>query len=400
MKKPIYMDHHATTPVDPSVLHAMVPYYLGGCSERAAREAVEQSRAQVARLIGAHPDEIRFTSGATESDNLAIKGVAYACRDRGNHIITCQIEHKAVLDSCGRLEREGFEVTCLPVDQYGQVDPDAVDRAITDRTILISIMHANNEVGTIHPLADIGRIAQTHGVLFHSDAVQTVGKIPVNVDALGIDLLSISAHKIYGPKGVGALYVRHRTPPIRLAPLFDGPDETNVPGIVGLGAACALCIRVMDDEAVRLVQLRERLYHGLLDRVEDVYLNGHPVHRLPGNLNMSFEFIEGGSLLLSLRDIAVSAGSACTSKTTVDPSYVLLAMGRDAALAQSAIRFGLGRRNTEEEVEYTIETIATEARKLRAMSVHYSIKHGLPTRPGVGDAETVDRHEAASSSVT
>lgn len=373
MKKPIYMDHHATTPVDPVVLEAMTPYYLGGHSETEEREAVERSRMQIARLIGATPDEIRFTTGATEADNLAIKGVACANRDQGNHVITSQVEHKAVLDSCERLEREGFEVTYLPVDQHGMVDPDAVVKSITDRTILISLIHGNNEVGTINPLACIGRLVRDRGILFHTDAVQTVGKIPVHVDDLGVDLMSISAHKLYGPKGIGALYIRRRSPQIRLTSIL-GPFDINVPGIVGLGTACEICSRGMHEEAMRLTRLRERLYHGLLEHVDDVYLNGHLTQRLPGNLNMSFAYIEGGSLLLSLRDIAVSSGSACTSRTTVDPSYVLLAMGRDDTLAQSAIRFGLGRGNSAEEVDYAVETVATQVRKLRSMSVHYKMK--------------------------
>lgn len=371
MKTPIYMDHHATTPLDTGIFERMTPFLLGECSDEEEREAVERSRAQVARLIGATPDEIRFTTGATEADNLAVKGVAYANRDRGNHIITCQIEHKAVLDACERLEEEEFEVTRLPVDAFGMVDPEVVARAVTDRTILISIMHASNEVGTIQPVAEIGRLARERGILFHSDAVQTVGKIPVQVDDIHVDLMSISAHKMYGPKGVGALYIRRRIPEIRFLPLLDDAGERNVPGIVGLGAACALREPVMEDEAARLKKLRDRLYHGLIERIDDAYLNGHPTQRLPGNLNMSFAYIEGGSLLLSLRDIAVSSGSACTSRTTVDPSYVLMAMGRDETLAQSALRFGLGRGNTEAEVDYAVEVIAREARKLRGMSARY-----------------------------
>lgn len=381
MKKPIYMDHHATTPVDAEVLTAMTPYYLGEYSAAEEQAAVAQGRSRVARLIGATPDEIRFTTGATEADNLAVKGVAYANRDRGNHIITSCVEHKAVLDSCERLEHEGFEITYLPVDQYGMIDPDSVARAITDRTILISLIHGNNEVGTINPLAEVGRMARSRGVLFHSDAVQTVGKIPVHVEDLGVDMLSVSAHKIYGPKGIGALYIRRRAPKIRITPILGEGFDDNVPGIVGLGAACEICGRLLHDEAKRLTSLRDRLYHGLIDRIDDIYLNGHPVKRLPGNLNMSFAYIEGGSLLLSLRDIAVSSGSACTARTTIDPSYVLMAMGRDETLAQSAVRFGLGRGNTEEEVDYTVETIAVETRKLRSLSAHYTMKH--PSSPVV-----------------
>jgi cysteine desulfurase len=381
MKKPVYMDHHATTPLDPRILEAITPYYLGERSFQEEQEAIAASRRRIARLIGAQPEEIRFTTGATESDNLALKGVAYANRDRGDHIITCRIEHKAVLDACGRLEREGFSVTYLPVDGYGMVDPEAVARAITDRTILISIIHGHNEIGTINPIREIGQIAQARGILFHSDAVQTTGKIPMNAEALGVDLLSVSAHKMYGPKGVGALYVRRGSPPLRITPILGEESVANVPGIVGLGLACELCEAVMHDEAGRLATLRDRLYQGLRDRVDDICLNGHPTQRLPGNLNVCFAYIEGGSLLLSLRDIAVSSGSACTSRTTIDPSYVLLALGRDETLAQSAIRFGLGRGNTEEEVDYAIETIAQEARKLRSLSGHYRMRHARQPEP-------------------
>ena len=372
------MDHHATTPVDPRVLEAITPYYLDAYSESEFREAVALSRSRVAGLIGARPDEIRYTSGATESDNLAIKGVAYGNRDCGNHIITSQVEHKAVLDCCERLEQEGFEVTYLPVDSYGMVDPDSVSDAITDRTFLISLIYGNNEVGTINPLEEIGKIARERGILFHSDAVQAVGKIPVDVDAIGVDLLSLSAHKIYGPKGVGALYIRRHTPAIHLISMLGEERTGNLPGIVGLGHACEISGQVMYEEAKRLKGLRARLYHGLMNAVDLIILNGHPEKRLPGNLNMCFSYIEGGSLLLSLRDIAVSSGSACTSRTTIDPSYVLLAMGRDQTLAQSAIRFGLGRWNTGEEVDYVVETIAVETRKLRSMSAHYTMKHGTP----------------------
>jgi len=375
MKKPVYMDHHATTPVDPRILEAITPYYLDGCSASEAQQAIALSRGRVARLIGAQKDEIHYTSGATEADNLAVKGIAYANRDRGNHIITSQVEHKAVLDCCERLEQEGFEVTYLPVDCHGMVDPESVSEAITERTILVSLIYANNEIGTINPLEDIGKITRDRGVLFHSDAVQAVGKIPVHVDTIGVDLLSLSAHKMYGAKGIGALYVRRRTPGIRMASILGEDRPRNLPGIVGLGLACEISGEVMPEEGERLKALRIRLHDGLVNAVEDIILNGHPVHRLPGNLNMCFSYIEGGSLLLSLRDIAVSSGSACTSRTTIDPSYVLLALGRDRALAQGALRFGLGRWSTEEEVDYVVETVAVEARKLRSMSAHFTMRH-------------------------
>jgi len=375
MKKPVYMDHHATTPVDPRILEAITPYYLDGCSASEAQQVIALSKVRVARLIGAQKDEIHYTSGATEADNLAVKGIAYANRDRGNHIITSQVEHKAVLDCCERLEQEGFEVTYLPVDCHGMVDPESVSEAITERTILVSLIYANNEIGTINPLEDIGKITRDRGVLFHSDAVQAVGKIPVHVDTIGVDLLSLSAHKMYGAKGIGALYVRRRTPGIRMASILGEDRPRNLPGIVGLGLACEISGEVMPEEGERLKALRIRLHDGLVNAVEDIILNGHPVHRLPGNLNMCFSYIEGGSLLLSLRDIAVSSGSACTSRTTIDPSYVLLALGRDRALAQGALRFGLGRWSTEEEVDYVVETVAAEARKLRSMSAHFTMRH-------------------------
>ncbi|MBM3265555.1 MAG: cysteine desulfurase [candidate division Zixibacteria bacterium] len=374
MRRPIYMDHHATTPLDPDVLAIMTPYLLGEKSRRAEEEAVEIARGQVARLIGATPEEIRFTGGATESDNIAIKGVARALRDRGRHIVTCNIEHKAVMDTCHRLEEEGFSVTYLPVDAYGMLDPKAVEDTLTPETILITLIHGHNEIGTINPIREIGQIAKKHGVLFHSDAVQTVGKIPVHVDDLGVDLLSVSAHKIYGPKGIGALYVRRKSPEIHLAPLTVGEPLSHASGIVGLGTACVRCATGMEEEEKRLTRLRNRLYQGLLDRVDDIFLNGHPTQRLPANLNVSFAFIEGGSLLLSLRDIAVSSGSACTSRTTVDPSYVLLALGRDETLAQSALRFGLGRANTEEEIDYAVEIVSRQAKKLRSLSTHYRLR--------------------------
>ena len=384
LKLPIYMDHHATTPVAPEVFEAMRPYFLehfGNAASRnhafgwAAEGAVETARAEVARLIGCKPIEVVFTSGATESDNLALKGVAEAYRDKGRHLITSQVEHPAVLDVCKRLEKDGYQVTYLPVDHRGMVDPAAVARAITPKTVLVSIMLANNEVGTIQPLAEFGRICKERGVLLHSDAVQGVGKIPVAVDALGVDLLSLTAHKLYGPKGVGALYVRMGQPRVRLVPQIDGGGHEkgrrsgtlNVPGIVGLGTACELAGRLMADEAVRLSALRERLRAALFLRLDHLHLNGHPTERLPGNLNLSFDFVEGDALLMSLKEVAVSSGSACTS-ASLQASHVLRAMGLGDELAHASVRFGLGRGNTEEEVDYVCGRLVDEVTRLRAMS--------------------------------
>jgi len=380
---PIYMDHHATTPVAPEVFEAMRPFFLeqfGNAASRshafgwAAEGAVETARAEVAELIGCRPIEVVFTSGATESDNLALKGVAYAYRDKGTHLVTSAVEHHAVLDTCKRLEKEGFQVTYLSVDRYGMVDPDDVAKAVTPKTTLVSVMLASNEVGTIQPLAEIGRLCKAKGILLHSDAVQGVGKIPVKVDGLGVDLLSLTAHKLYGPKGVGALYVRMGSPRVRLVPQMDGGGHEkgrrsgtlNVPGIVGLGKACELSGRLMAPEAVRLIALRERLRAGLFVRLDHLHLNGHPTQRLPGNLNVSFDFVDGEALLLSLKEVAVSSGSACTS-ATMQASHVLRAMGIGDELAHTSIRFGLGRGNTEEEVDYACERVVDEVTRLRAL---------------------------------
>ena len=393
LQTPIYLDNNATTPVDPRVLEAMLPYFttrFGNAASKShafgweADAAVDSAREQVARLIGAvSPREIVFTSGATESDNLAIKGVAEAYHDKGNHIITCVTEHKAVLDSCKVLAKHGFEVTYLPVAPDGLVDVECVRDAITDKTILISIMAANNEIGTIHPIKEIGRLAKEKQILFHSDATQGVGKFPINVEDMGIDLLSLTAHKMYGPKGIGALYVRSTKPRVKLASLIDGGGHErgmrsgtlNVPGIVGLGKACELSQKEMSAEAERLIALRERLKEGILKQLEDVQINGHAAQRLPGNLNMSFAFIEGESLLMGLKDIAVSTGSACTS-ASLEPSYVLKAIGVTDELAYSAIRFGLGRFTSDEEIDYTVNRIVEEVRRLRAMSPSYKAKKG------------------------
>ncbi len=389
VKLPIYMDNHATTRVDPRVLEAMMPYFsekFGNAASRnhsfgwEAEEAVDKARKQIADLIGAKSKEIIFTSGATESDNEAIKGVAEFYHEKGDHIITCVTEHKAILDSCRAVERQGKHVTYLPVDKYGMVDPDDVRKAITDKTVLISIMYANNEIGTIHPIAEIGRIAHERGVIFHCDAVQAVGKLPVDVERDNIDLLSVSAHKIYGPKGIGALYVRSKGPRVRLTPIIDGGGHErgmrsgtlNVTGIVGLGAACEIAGAEMDEESRRMAELRDRLHARLFEHLDEIYLNGHPTQRLPGNLNISFSYVEGESLLMGINDIAVSSGSACTS-ATLEPSYVIRALGVEDELAHSSLRFGLGRFNTEEEVDYVAERVTKEVRRLRDMSPLYEM---------------------------
>ncbi len=400
MKRPIYMDHQTTTPVDRDVLEAMLPYLtdqFGDPSSRshawgwAAEEAVDRAREQVATLIGAQPEEIFFTSGATESDNLAIKGIAHAYKEQGQHIITQATEHRAVLDACRALESEGFAITYLPVDRYGLVAPVAVQEAITEQTILVSIMHANNEVGTIQPLAEIGRSVKAHGILFHSDAVQTVGKIACNVDDLQLDLLSISAHKMYGPKGVGALYVRKTRPRrIKLTPLFDGGGHErglrsgtlNVPGIVGLGQACEICARVWREEGERLTRLRERFVAGIIQGLDHTYLNGHPTQRLPNNINLSFAGVDGEALIMGMTEVACSSGAACTS-TTLEPSYVLKAMGLDDALVHASIRFGLGRWTTEEEVDDTVQIVGSRVKRLREMSPQYEMmRRGVIPKSG------------------
>jgi len=395
LKTPVYMDNHATTRVDPRVLEAMLPYFtekFGNAASRnhsfgwEAEEAVDKARNQIAALIGATSKNIVFTSGATESDNLAIKGVVEFYKEKGNHIITCVTEHKAVLDSCRALERAGkATVTYLPVDKFGMVDPDAVRKAITDKTVLITIMWANNEIGTIHPIAEIGKIAKEKGIIFHTDAVQAIGKVPVDFEKAGVDLGSITAHKLYGPKGIGAIYVRSKGPRVRLTPMVDGGGHErgmrsgtlNVPGIVGLGAACELAGKTMPEESQRLIQLRSQLQAGLFERLDEIYVNGHPTERLPGNLNVSFAYVEGESLLMGINDIAVSSGSACTS-ATLEPSYVIRALGIDDELAHSLIRFGLGRFNTEEEVDYVTDRVSKEVKRLRDMSPLYEMaKEGI-----------------------
>ena len=394
MKKPVYLDNHSTTPMDPRVLEAMLPYFtkvFGNAASRnhsfgwEAEEAVEKARKQIADLIGANPKEIVFTSGATESNNLAIKGVAQMYAEKGNHIITAATEHKAILDTCKKLEKEGCRVTYLPLKADGLIDLDMLREAITDKTILVSIMYANNEIGVIQPVAEIGAICKERGVLFHSDGVQAVGKIPVNVITDKIDLLSITGHKIYGPKGVGALYVRRKGPRVQLTSQMDGGGHErgmrsgtlNVPGIVGLGEACAICQKEMVAESARHRQMRDWLKNKLESELDETFINGTMEHRLPHNLNMSFAYVEGESLLMGINDIAVSSGSACTS-ATLEPSYVLKALGVGDDLAHTSIRFGIGRFNTQEELEYVADRMIEVVRKLRELSPLYEMaKEGI-----------------------
>jgi cysteine desulfurase len=394
MKLPIYMDYHATTPVDPRVVDAMLPYFsehFGNAASRnhafgwEAEEAVETARRQVADLIGANPKEIIFTSGATESNNLAIKGVAEMYREKGNHVITCVTEHKAVIDTCKKLEKQGGRVTYLPVQKDGRIDLDDLRAAITDKTILITIMTANNEIGVLQPIAEIGAIAKEKGILFHTDAVQAVGKVPFSVNDSKVDLVSMSGHKFYGPKGVGALYVRRRNPRVLLAEQISGGGHErgmrsgtlNVPGIVGLGKAAAIAQADMATESERLRMLRDRLNKKLHAGLDELYINGSMEHRLPHNLNVSFAYVEGESLLMGINDVAVSSGSACTS-ASLEPSYVLKALGAGDDLAHSSIRFGLGRWTTEEEVDYVVEKLTTVVRRLREMSPLYEmVKEGV-----------------------
>jgi cysteine desulfurase len=395
MKLPIFLDNHSTSPMDPRVLEAMLPYFVekfGNAASRnhafgwAAEEAVEQARKQIAKLIKADAKEIIFTSGATESDNLALKGVLEMYKEKGTHIITSSTEHRAVLDTAKSLEGKGLAtITYLPVDKQGRVNPQDVRNAITDKTILISIMLANNEIGTINPVKEIGQIAKEKGILFHCDATQGVGKIPVDVQEMGIDLMSFSAHKMYGPKGVGALYVRKKGPRVRIVAQMDGGGHERgmrsgtlpVPLIVGFGKACELCEQEMATESVRLAAMRDRMQADIMKALEESYLNGDPTNRLPGNLNISFAYVEGESLLMGMKDIALSSGSACTS-ATLEPSYVLRALGVGTELAHSSIRFGLGRFNTDEEIDYTVKKVIEVVTKLREMSPLYEMaKEGI-----------------------
>jgi cysteine desulfurase len=395
LKLPIFMDYHSTTPVDPRVLEEMLPYFTSNFGNAASRshvfgwhaeEAVEHARERIAALIGAQSEkEIVFTSGATESDNLALKGVAEFYKDKGNHIITTVIEHKAVLDSCKRLEKEGFSVTYLGVGKDGLVDPGDVKKAITDKTILVSVMLANNEVGTIQPLEEIGKITRERGVLLHSDAVQGIGKTEFDVQKMNVDLASITAHKMYGPKGVGALYVRRSKPRVRVVANMDGGGHErgmrsgtlNVPSIVGFGRAADIMRLEGKEEGVRLLALREKLRKYIQSHLEEVYVNGSLEHRLPGNLNISFNFVEGEGLMMAIKDVAVSSGSACTS-ASLEPSYVLRAMGLGDELAHSSIRFGLGRFNTEDEVDFVGKLMVDKVNRLRELSPLYEMhKEGI-----------------------
>ncbi|MFN3966081.1 MAG: cysteine desulfurase NifS [Endomicrobiia bacterium] len=390
MKK-VYLDYNATTPTHPEVVKAMLPYYeeiFGNPSSihmfgQEAKKTIEEARQKIADFLFAKPEEIFFTSGGTESNNLAIKGVVYANQERGKHIITSLIEHHAVLNPCKYLEKKGFKVTYLPVDKYGLVDPDDVKKAITKETILVTIMHANNEVGTIEPISEIGKVIReisentNHKIYFHTDAVQSVGKIPVNVKELNVDLLSLSGHKIYGPKGIGAIYIRKGT---KIEPLLHGGHHErnrragteNVAGIVGLGKAIEIAKENMQKEIEYLTKLRDKLYNGIIEKIENVYLNGHPTKRLPNTLNVCFEFVEGESIILNLdmKGIAVSSGSACTSGS-LEPSHVLSAMGVPPAIAQGSIRFSLGKDNTEEDIDYVLEVLPEIVQRLRSMSPLY-----------------------------
>ncbi|MBU6307964.1 MAG: IscS subfamily cysteine desulfurase [Bacteroidetes bacterium] len=384
MQFPIYLDHNATTPCDPRVVEAMIPYFTNSFGNAASRnhsfgwqaeEAVDYAREQVAKLIGADPKEIIFTSGATEGDNLAIKGVFEMYASKGNHIITCNIEHKAVLDTCRHLEKEGAEITYLNVKPNGLIDLAELEAAIKPTTILIAIMYANNEIGTVMPMREISAIARKHGVLLFSDGVQAVGKIPVDVNKDGIDLMAFTAHKMYGPKGVGALYVRRKNPRVKVTAQIDGGGHErgmrsgtlNVPGIVGFGKACEICLTEMEADTARIIKLRDKLEQSLL-KVEESYLNGDKEHRLPHVSNISFKYVEGEGLMMGFnKNIALSSGSACTS-ASLEPSYVLKALGLGDDLAHSSLRFGLGRYTTEEQIDYTIEQVTNTVNKLRDMS--------------------------------
>jgi cysteine desulfurase len=381
--QPIYLDYQATTPMDPRVLEAMMPYFthkFGNSGSRShaygweAEEGTEKARAQVANLIGADEKEVIFTSGATESNNLAIRGVAEFYKDRKNHIITTVTEHKCVLDTCRHLEQQGFEVTYLPVRQDGLLDLDVLRAAITDKTVLVSVMAVNNEIGVIQPLAEIGKICRERKVFFHTDAAQAAGKIPLDVEALNIDLMSISGHKIYGPKGIGALYVR-RKPRVRLVPMIVGGGQERgfrsgtlpTPLCVGLGEAAEICMKEMDDEAKRLKKLQERMLNGLRAKLTDIVVNGDLEHRIPGNLNISFAYVEGESLMMGIKNLAVSSGSACTS-ASLEPSYVLRALGVEEEMAHTSLRIGLGRFTTEHEVDTAVDELVRHVNKLREMS--------------------------------
>ncbi len=389
---PIYLDNHATTRTDPRVVEAMLPYFSeiygnpASISHRFgwdAEAAVDRARERVAALVGADPKEIIFTSGATEANNLALKGSLPNLKKKGNHVVSSAVEHRAVLDPLRRLAREGWDVTFLPPDEHGMVSAQAVESALTDRTVLVSIMAANNEVGTINPTEEIGHLCHDRGILFHSDATQAIGRIPVDVNAHRMGLMSFSAHKFYGPKGIGVLYVRRRDPQVRLTPLFDGGGHERgfrsgtlpVPLIVGFAEAAEIASRERDDESARIRALRDRLHDGIASRVEAIRLNGHPASRLPGNLNLSFAYVEGEALMLAMRDVCVSSGSACTAADP-EPSHVLLAMGLDEDMARASLRFGLGRFTTADEVDFAIDSVAASVARLRTLSSAWSSRAG------------------------
>ncbi len=391
---PVYMDNNATTRTDPRVVEAMIPYFTevyGNAASRshelgwAAEEGVDKAREQIARVLGADEKEIIFTSGATESDNLAIKGIAEMYADKGDHIITVVTEHKAILDTCKRLERDGKRVTYLPVGPDGLIDLNQLRDTIEDKTVLVSVMAANNEIGVIQPIAEIGKICRERGILFHSDAVQAFGKIPLDVNAMNIDLASLTAHKVYGPKGIGALYVRRRNPRVRLTSQMDGGGHErgfrsgtlNVTGIVGFGAAAEIAMNEMPEESARLTYLRDKLKNAIKNAIDETYVNGHETQRLPNNMNISFNYVEGESLLMGLKDIALSSGSACTS-ASLEPSYVLKALGVGDELAHSSLRFGIGRFTTEAEVDFVVRRVIHEVDRLREMSPLYELaKEGV-----------------------
>jgi cysteine desulfurase len=393
---PIFMDSHSTTPVDPRVMEVMIPYFTERFGHPGSRNhpfgweaeaAVDKAREALAKLLGARdPKEVVFTSGGTEAINLALKGVAEMYREKGNHIVTTAIEQRAGLDVCKRLERQGWQVTYVPVGQDGLVDVEEIRKALTDKTILLSVMFANNEIGTIQPIPEIGKLAKEKGIIFHSDATQAVGKVPVDVEAMGIDLLSCTAHMLYGPKGVGALYVRRKNPRVRIAPMMDGGGHERgmrsgtvpVPLAVGFGEAARICKEVLSEEGVRLKALRDKLQDKILSSTDEVYLNGHPEKRLPHNLNISVAYVEGESVLMGLnKEVAISSGSACTS-ATLEPSYVIAALGVGSELAHSSIRFGLHRFTTEEEVDYVGNRIIEVITRLREMSPLYELaKEGV-----------------------
>jgi cysteine desulfurase len=394
MKFPIYLDYHSTTPVDPEVVKAMLPYFtdvFGNAASRnheygwTAEAAVEKARGQIAALIGASDKEIIFTSGATESNNLAITGAVEMLKEKGRHIVTSPIEHKAVLDTFQFLESRGYSVSYVEVDSRGQVTVEALRKVIRPDTVLVSVMAANNEIGTVNPLAEIGRLCKENGILFHTDAVQAAGKVPLDVNAMGIDLLSLTAHKIYGPKGVGALFVRRKGPRVRLAPLIHGGGHErgmrsgtlNVPGIVGFGKAAEICRQRLVTESAHLAMLRDRLWNGIRAELDEIYINGHPTERLPNNLNVSFAYVEGESLMMGMKELAVSSGSACTS-ASLEPSYVLKSIGVGDDLAHTSIRFSVGRFTTEEEVDFAIRKVVETVRKLRDLSPLYELaKEGV-----------------------